>query len=299
MIITETRPSTEDMVAATDTDHSLAFGPGINTAALMAEAGVVEPAAQRIPVSSLMSRDESIVDRAEKGESLSVIAREIGVSRERVRQIVAKASPMSEDALSEARTAFRAAQRQARTNVSLAQVQRFANANPEATISMLAEMSGEPKALVVSALDWTEQQRRADVQAYPTTPQEDVLAEIRRVAALDGGQPLTGSFYDTHREGGLSRARLLQRFGTWAEACTEAEVMPGARNSGRVYTRQWSESDMLDWVLAYLRESQAPTYARFEQWLRSQSEAPSAQTIRNTLGSWVEMKRSAITLAAS
>lgn len=103
-----------------------------------------------------------------------------------------------------------------------------------------------------------------------------MLAEIRRVAALDGGEPLTGSFYDIHRdrEDSLSHARLLQRFGTWTAACEAAGVTPRGANPGRTYTRNWSEEDMVGWVWRYLSTTDLPSYARFEKFLCDQDGAP-------------------------
>lgn len=44
--------------------------------------------------------------------------------------------------------------------------------------------------------------------------------------------------------------------------------------------------DLLDWVRRYLAEDEKPSYGRFSTWLREQQDAPSANTIRNTFGSW-------------
>lgn len=246
------------------------------------------------------TRDETIAQRAESGECLTAIGNDYAMTRERVRQIVAKTSTMPNADIREARRRAREnARRDADTEKAL-RVRQAAQDHPDATLSTLVALTGYPVAVVRDSLDWTERERRADQQQYSFTSDEDVLAEVRRVAALPGGEPLTGRFYDTHRTGGVSHARLLQRFKTWTAACEAAQVTPNGANPGRVYTRNWTDAEMTRWVWDYLTSADNPSYARFEVWLRTQMDAPSAQTIRNSLGSWVEMKRLAIdTFAAA
>lgn len=245
-------------------------------------------------IEDLAMRNSDIVARAEAGEDLTSIGATYGLSRERARQIVEKFSLKSNAEIREARRARRAQERDLRANDRAQEIRAAASEHPKATLSMLAEITGHSLSDVKEALDWSERERRTDVQVYPSVSDEAIFAVIRRVAALPGGEPLTGSFYDEHRDGGVSHARLLQRFGTWTAACKAAGVVPRAANPGRVYTRNWTTDVMVDWVWAYLSNSESPTYAKFEKWLRDQSGAPSAQTIRNSLGSWVEMKRAAI-----
>lgn len=244
-----------------------------------------------------LTRNEIIARRAESGEDLTAIGTDYQMSRERVRQIVSKTSTKSNDEIREARRANREQARAEREAAKVALVRQVAAENPDAPLATLADLTGFAVAVVRDALDWTDRERRGEAQSYPSLPDEAVLAEIRRVAALPGGQPLTGTFYDANRDGGLSHARLLQRFKTWTGACEAAGVTPRGPNPGRVYTRGWTTEEMTQWVWNYLSATERPSYARFEAWLRERrnSGAPSAQTVRNSLGSWVEMKRLAIT----
>lgn len=115
---------------------------------------------------------------------------------------------------------------------------------------------------------------------------DESTSEMRRVAALPGGSPLSVAFYDRHRDpDALTSARIIQREGSWREACVAAGVAANkaSRNS---YRRKWSEADLLEWVRRYLAENAKPSYGRLSTWLREQDDAPSANTIRNTFGSW-------------
>jgi hypothetical protein len=124
--------------------------------------------------------------------------------------------------------------------------------------------------------------------------EESMRTEMRRVAALPGGSPLSVSFYDRHRsELALTSARIIQREGSWREACTAAGVE--ANKASRAYGRTWSRDDLLDWVRRYLAEEEKPTYTRLSAWLRGQEGAPSANTIRNAFGGWSAVLEAAST----
>lgn len=114
---------------------------------------------------------------------------------------------------------------------------------------------------------------------------EMLAAEMRRVAGLPGGSPLSVSFYDRHRgNDALTSARIIQRLGSWREACAAAGVE--SNKASRSYRHRWSEGDLLDWGRRYLAEAERPSYADFSGWLRDQQDAPSANTVRNTFGGW-------------
>lgn len=115
---------------------------------------------------------------------------------------------------------------------------------------------------------------------------ESTTAEMRRVAALAGGSPLSVSFYDRHRGvDALTSARIIQREGSWRAACAAAGVEAN-KASRASYSHRWRREDLLDWVRRYLAETDTPSYGRFSQWLGDQDDAPSANTIRNAFGGW-------------
>lgn len=124
--------------------------------------------------------------------------------------------------------------------------------------------------------------------AGPALPQARIVAELQRVAQLPGGAPLSVAFYDAHRgEDSLGSARLVQRFGSWREACGAAEVACHA--APRSYATAWTEDALLAWVRRFLDDGPAsPSYAAFTAWLKDHRAdgAPSAQTVRNRFGGW-------------
>ena len=160
----------------------------------------------------------------------------------------------------------------------------------------LAEDTGLTNDEVVEVLGTDEALRRRRRNTW-TVGIDDaaVLAELKRVAQLPGGNPLSAPFYDGHRKpGAIGSVRAMQRFQTWSAACTAAGVQH--RVTTRDYNRQWTEEDLLEWVRRYVAEAEATaSYRKFSGWLGEHREegAPSAQTVRNYLGKWVDVVRAA------
>jgi hypothetical protein len=214
------------------------------------------------------------------------------VTRERMRQVLQKHTGLSTRDLAEHRGQLREARRLV---FGRSEVARVAAERPDASINDLAAGSGLTADEVAEVLGADETLlRRARNTWTVGLADDDVLREIRRVAALPGGTPLTGPFYDEHRGGdALGSVRIIQRFGTWREACARAQVP--VRDRDRDYERRWSEDQLLDWVTAFVEEVGATraTFARFEGWLRDRRSegAPSGQTVRNYLGKWGDILR--------
>lgn len=125
---------------------------------------------------------------------------------------------------------------------------------------------------------------------------EQVLDDLRTAAAAWPDGRLSSRRYDrTKPDDAVSPARVLQRFGSWRAACEAAGVEPGG--SGRsTYARTFSEEDCWAAVRAYLADPDAKgSYADFTRWTMTHA-APSAQTVRNTLGSWNDVKAKALGL---
>jgi hypothetical protein len=128
-------------------------------------------------------------------------------------------------------------------------------------------------------------QRRA-----PTYSDDDVLAGLRQAAA-ECGEPLTAGRYDAYAGGhGLvSTARVIQRLGTWNQACLAAGLEV---NRGRTtYAKRWTEAELAGHVADYLQSDGATgSYVGYAGHARAVDGAPSAQTVRNAFGGWASAK---------
>src|SRR5690625_1396647 len=236
-------------------------------------------------------RDAAIVETLLLHDvSLDELGRAFGLTRERIRQVLTQHTGLSTRDLADFRSRAREDQRLAQGRTRL---KALAAEDPTASVQQLARLSGLRSAEVVAALGTEEVLRRRDSNTWRArSADDDILVELRRVAALPGGTPLSGSFYDKHRRSGaLSSVRIIQRFQSWTTACAAAGVT--ARQAPRaVYARKWSRTDLMTWVLRFIDDvGPGASYAAFSRWLREHKDegAPSAQTVRNVVGTWTEI----------
>jgi hypothetical protein len=120
---------------------------------------------------------------------------------------------------------------------------------------------------------------------------EAVLDGLRQAADVHG-QPLTGAKYDgfAAEHGLLSRVRIIQRWGSWNAACTDAGLAVNTSHAG--HASKWTDETLLGHVGAYLEEpGSSGSYAGYRAYASQTEGAPSAQTVRNRFGSWNEAKR--------
>jgi hypothetical protein len=132
----------------------------------------------------------------------------------------------------------------------------------------------------------------------------EIFEEMRRVAQrlADVGVQLSGPLYDRNRkDGALTQIRIIQRFGTWMNACEAAGVIARPPAGRREYFKDWTEGEILDWVLKYLDHAgDDASYHSYERWalnLRVKGQhAPSGTSVRNHAPSrkWVEIRNAAI-----
>jgi hypothetical protein len=117
------------------------------------------------------------------------------------------------------------------------------------------------------------------------------IAAVLRAAAARSGDPLSVAQYDAGRHE-PSSARIIQRFGSWSAACAAAGL--SARSASRTYTRTFDAVTVAAAVARHLAEPGCTgSYAGYAEWAKRTAGAPSAQTVRNTLGSWAQAKAAA------
>lgn len=242
-------------------------------------------------------RDASVVELVIcEDVTLDAAGQHFGLTRERIRQIVMLHTGMSTPDLAAYRDEMRDVLRRVEGVPLLHQA---ADADHNASTSDLARISGLERREVeqVRGLEESLRRRRKNTWTAQTVTDEQTLSEIARVASLPGGTPLTGTFYNANRsEGFIGSVRILQRFGTWREACNRA----GAATNEPVrssYDRRWSDEQFVDWAAAYIRATGTrATYNGMADWLRERADqgAPSAQSVRNEIGRWSDIRELAL-----
>lgn len=257
----------------------------------------VESAGQTMPVELpgpdvvIATREAEMLRRALNGEDFSVISRSFAVSREWVRLVVKRYTGLSAKDLKAARDA-------ARQQFKVQQLQDHALSDEQLHLDELAQRSNLSVREVEELLGPAESARRRRSRTVThATERDQALAAIGRVASLPGGSPLSRTFYDSHRDEGLSSSRLMQMFGSWLAACEEAGV-EGIKPFRDEYRRNWTRDDCLRWVHAYVTTVERPTFNGYDAWSRQQAGAPSGGTVRLRCGTWISTVRDAHSLGA-
>ena len=221
-------------------------------------------------------RDEQMAEMALAGETLQAIGLAFCVTRERVRQVLAKRYGITgEDMLT-----LRRAMRAERLAHDGATVMAWVGTNPGRTLEEAARATGVPVARIRKALS------RQDVSTgfapirpshQPRFTDETILGAIR-AASLEHGDPLSHTRYDQYaaEHGTPTSCRITQRFGSWSAACAAAGVGVFTRN--RVYTRRWTPGQMVDAVVAYLASpGSTGSFADYDAWSRTRPDLPSSR----------------------
>ena len=221
--------------------------------------------------------------------TLDEVGKYFDMTRERVRQILVRHTGLSIRDLVTYRVEMREVMRR---TVGMAKLYEAAEQDANANLRELVEATGLTQREIeqVLGVDETLRRKPANTWTGQTVTDGEIMLELARVAEVHGGTPLAGGFYDEHRgDGSLSRVRIIQRFGTWCNACAQAGVATNkpVRSS---YARRWTEQQLIDWAVAYVIEAGTrATYAGMTEWLRAKAVqgAPSSQTIRNGIGGWL------------
>lgn len=259
----------------------------------IAEVAEVHQQKKAVRKTQISPRDQKIIELRTSWATLEEIGQQVGLTRERVRQILKKhniADPADirrQESLKKKEEMIELGQR----------IEQWVREHPGCTLPELAfalsldqsqarvGVPGSCAHLIVNP----EANRRFNVSPRRWTRVE-VLDALRRAAMFE--QPLSYVRYDelrtTHSINGPSAIRVLQIFGTWAKACSEAGVEHGRRIRA-TYPRRWSEDEMVDFVASFLQQSSTGSLAAYEQWAK-QNDAPSGPTIRLQFGSWPEAK---------
>jgi hypothetical protein len=136
-----------------------------------------------------------------------------------------------------------------------------------------------------------------------TKTREDIIQSLKEASLL--AFPLSGKAYDELLEQGLihglSRARVIQVFGSWIAACELAQVEAGVPRKAE-YVRNYGYNEMLKVVGQFLVDDDLRGFTggvhSYASWRSSQELAdilPSQGTIQNQIDrSWKRVKELAL-----
>lgn len=230
-------------------------------------------------------RRDAMESRRREGATLEVIGDEFGVTRERVRQILAD-SGLDKNMASTVKRQ-RACDARATT---LTTVIEHVRENPHHTWAQIAVALGVEerplRALSTSRLARLVSQRRG--WKAETFTDEQVYAAIRTAAAIHG-EPLSVNMYaavvDSGEAYGPSKARILQRYRFWSSACEAAGVVPG-ETYRFAYESKWSDEDLASIVVEWITVEGDGPFSDVLTWLRGKPGYPSGPLLRQRFGGW-------------
>lgn len=247
------------------------------------------PTYARAPREDQALRNTEIVKLREQGMTLQEIALGIGVSRERIRQILERtsirpkvtATARADRHLSDAervRDDLVAGYRAGRGTGDLARQLKVSRTAADRVI-----------ASSITAADRVER-RRALSRTNQTYSRDELIHAVRRVAELIDDVPSAKAYGDRARELGLpSDQTVANRFGGWANAVRAAGMTPRPSNR-KSYSRRWTEEACWAALAGLLAElGEAPTAEQYDVLASASDDLPSLGTVRNRLGRWSEV----------
>lgn len=133
--------------------------------------------------------------------------------------------------------------------------------------------------------------------------EDEILEALRQAwAALSTTESVTSLSYARYNQlvhdeiiEGPSSVRVLQVFGSWADAAERAGV-PAGKKPNRTFTSAWTDEEILADVRRYLADPNTRgSFAGWTAWKKVNApQAPSGAMILNRLGNWSEIKARAL-----
>lgn len=244
-----------------------------------------------------LQRNMEMAGQYREGRTLQAVADLHGLTRERVRQILAKQGITLAD---------RGPLQPKRERIEqAAEITAWLTVHGPATRSEVA-----------SAFD-LEGWELARLEAEGLIPKSQVIADPKgssnlrfdfdiAVAAArrvweesgykDSGRFFSGVTYDEHRGDGDPSRALISIKWSWVKVA-EAAGIP-TRKKNRVYRKRWTDAQILGWVHGFAvwaeENNQRMTFLAYEQWARRTAGAPCGATVRNQMrergsGVWTQI----------
>lgn len=228
------------------------------------------------------------------GATLQEIGDRFGVTRERIRQVLARDTPWSSTELAVAARRLREDRRAENGRA----VEEWSISHPGATIDSALGALALSEAQVIEFLGRRRSRHRA--QTPRTTPSdrrsdEDILEDLRHFHQETGSMTGAG-FSSWARDHGVTGSQTAAiRFGTWNDALRAAGIAQVSGNTRSSFT----DDDLWAAVVAFVKAPDGGTTARAAaEWFGAHPSAPSAALIRHRIdATWSEIVTRALAAA--
>lgn len=240
----------------------------------------------------------SVVNRYSAGETLEEIGNSLGLSRERVRQIIAE----SGHSVKELRAQRKRIAEDLRAERQL-KIATWIETHKGCTPAELETHFGTPFHELTELLTprlrnlilTDEDDESTEVSANTKWSPEQILFALRQAAKRTS--PLTREAYDQLVESkvvmGPVGSRIVHIFTSWSVACAIAGVESGEAVRDN-YEKEFTTEALLTALSQFIMESESLSTQAYDNW-RSQGEGlPSSITIRLKFGGWTASRRRAL-----
>lgn len=239
---------------------------------------------------TIQDRERQIHQMRFSGATLDEVGRAFGLTRERVRQIVAAMGGVARADVLASRNAERE-ERDKRMGERVLSIVATGLARSIAEVAIMAasdedtvrRLGGKKLAAYLGA----------EKRGWVRWSDADVIKALRSAATYEW--PLSRNAYqalvDAREIEGPSAARVEQLYG-WAAACELAGVESSRRRAGD-YQSTWTDDDLWHFARSYI-EHRGPTAAfhGYDIWRNEHAPAaPSSGVLRGRLGRWHEIRR--------
>lgn len=256
---------------------------------------------QNVSYALVSPRDQEMLRLRLEGETFEEIGCKFGVTRERVRQVMNKLGAPNSSQLREKKQARQEALESAVVSEFHAALKELVGRRGPQTVQEVSEELNLENSFVAS--NWPVDLKRYRVKlAYgpgASWNEESVLKALRDASVFEF--PLSAKVYsELVRVGevaGPSVARIEQLFRNWHSAC-EAAGIESPSLPQRDYQSRWTDQELLEHARSYfLSADYSGAIGKYDEWRRAhEPEGPSAQTLRNRLGSWGTIRRLALSV---
>ena len=251
----------------------------------------------------LSERDQKIIELRKEGMTLDKIGKEVSITRERVRQILNKFAPEID---TEEIKQLREAQLIDDYHSRNLEIHRMISENwieyQFLKFQDLAEKFGVAPWKIrqcLSRVQYVYIQANEEPNIGQIWTDEQCIQSLREAATFEF--PLTVLKYrrliDSGTVKGPTTALLLQRFGSWVNACELAGVEYG--EARREYDRNWTDGELLRFVRWFMHQRSDGKWSieNFETWSKDpEVSGPSTALLRLRLGTWSQMRVLALEL---
>ncbi len=246
---------------------------------------------------SFVDRDLQIIQMRIDGQTLDSIGKSVGITRERVRQVIKKISPLIEttiDYLNEDKV----------RHISQANLEAVQDLFEDFGAIYLSELAHRLETDEKSALAMTPKHFHKfiiDKSAPPVYVSQWTRADVISILQKAGTYyfPLKMADYEYLLEIGEIRGPsiplIIKKFGVWSELCLEAGVESAPSLKGE-YVRMWSEEELISFVERFiLDEGTTGSAGDYDEWRLQQTDhVPSGALVRNHFSKWTDVKRIAL-----